>query len=363
MAAQGSWPDRGASAEGVGLSYHPFLHEVLIARVDHYDFIELPLDLYLDPAQCALLDPREARLREIAAARPCIWRGGALSLGSVERPDDPAPDPRVIDRIRRLMERTGTTRYSDVIGFRGLDGRDLGVPQSLAFTESAARWMAARYIAARDALGHSFLLQPAGGSSGHGHAAFLHRVVSLADCALLLDVADLDRIATATGAEPAEMANRLPHEHIAMLAISGTHENEWALLSAFVAVTAVRSIVIRRTHDLFPLDAIEETAHRARAVLTGERSLTTTRPESAEPLDDDPNGLATLRSQQSELIGLCLNPAQSPLGHIAPAEEISLASRLRPWQVWRERIADTHKARQIAQFLAEDMGPDTRQRG
>jgi hypothetical protein len=180
--------------------------------------------------------------------------------------------------------------------------------------------MAARYIAARDALGHPFLLQPAGGAS----AAFLRRVVSLADCALLLEVADL--------------GDRLPHERIAMLAISGIHENEWALLSELVAVTAVRSIVVRRTRDLFPLDAVVDAAHRARSVLAQERHPTTERPGSVEPLDDDPTGLATLRSHQS----LCFG------------EETRLASQLRPWQVWRERIDDTHKALQIAQFLAED---------
>ena len=356
MAGNGAWPERGASAEGVGLSYHPFLHEVLIARVDHYDFVELPLDLYIDPAQSALLDPKDARLLEIAAARPCIWRGSALSLGSVEVPNDPAPDPRVIDRIRQLMERVGTTHYSDMIGFRGLEGRDLGVPQSLPFTESAARWMAARYVAARDALGHSFLLQPVGDASGHAHAAFLRRVVSLADFALLLNVADLECVATETGVDPAEMANRLPLERISVLALSGTHENEWALLSELVAATAVRSIIIRRTRDLFPLDAIVDAARRARNVLGGERRPMTKQPESAEPLDDDPNGLATLRSQQNALIDLCL-------GHTEPAEKMMLASHLRPWQVWHERIADTHKARQIAQFLAEDTGHDARQRG
>jgi uncharacterized protein (UPF0276 family) len=377
MVAHSTWPGQSACAEGVGLSYHPFLHAVMIARLDAYDFIELPLDLYIDPAQSALLDPMDARLRDIAAARPCIWRGSALSLGSVERPDDPAPDPRVIDRIRLLMERAGTTLYSDVIGFRGLEGRDLGVPQSLPSTDSAARWMAARYSAARNALGHPFLLQPAGCAiaaprSGCDHAAFLRRIVSLADCELLLSVVDLERVATETGVDPADMMNRLPHESIAMLATSGKHEAEWALLSQLVEVTAARAIVIRRTDDLFPLDAIVNAAHRARSVLTRERRPMARRPETepprtAEPLDDDPGGLASLRCHESDLIDFCLSPASAPpplsLGDIAPAVVTRLASHLRPWQVWRERIADTHKARQIAQFLAEDTGHDARQRG
>jgi uncharacterized protein (UPF0276 family) len=349
----------------------------MIARIEAYDFIELPLDLYIDPAQSALLDPRDARLREIAAARPCIWRGSVLSLGSVERPGDPAPDPRVIDRIRLLMERAGTTRYCDVIGFRGLDGRDLGAPQSLPRTNSAARWVAARYTAACDALGHRFLLQPAGCSvatpcSGGDHAAFLRRVVSLAGCELLLSAADLDRMATETGVDPAEMARHLPDGSIAMLATSGIDEAEWALLSRLASVSAARAIIIRRTHDLFPLDVIVECAHRARNVLAQGRRTMASRAETesggtAELLDDDPDGLAGLRCHESELIDFCLNPATAPtapsLAGMTPAVETRLASQLRPWQVWRERIADTYKAQQIARFLAEDTGHHARQRG
>ena len=372
MTAHNTWAEPSAGAEGVGLSYHPFLHEALIARLDVYDFVELPLDLYIDPAQSALLDPTGARLRDVAAARPCVWRGSALSLGSVERPDDPAPDPRVIDRIRLLMAGAGTTRYSDVIGFRHLEGRDLGVPQSLPRTDAAARWMAVRVTAAHDALGHPFLLQPAACSiatprAGSDHAAFLRRVTSLAGCQLLLDVADWERDATQDGVDPTELISRLPHESVAMLATSGGDEAEWSLLSQLAAATATRAIVIRRTRDLFPLDAIEEAAHRARGILAQTRRPVAQPPVTTDPLDDDPDGLAALRTHQTALIDACLGmaPAAPPgsLGDIATTVEATLATALRPWQVWHERIADTHKAHQVAQFLAADTRRPVGQRG
>lgn len=342
----------------------------LIARLDGYDFIELPLDLYIDPAQSALLDPGDARLREIAAARPCIWRGSVLSLGSVERPGDPAPDPRVIDRIRLLMQRAGATRYCDVIGFRSLDGRDLGVPRSLPRTNAAARWIVARYIAACEALGNRILLQPAACSAatpgpGGAHAGFLRQVVALAGCELSLSTANLDPIATETGADPAEIASSLPSGCIAMLTTSGTDDAEWALLSQLAAVSAARAIVIRRTHNLFPLDVIVECAHRARRILAEERRVVARGTElEPEPPDDDPDELANLRRHQSDLIDFYLNPASAaPPTGMAPAEEIMLASQPRSWQVWRERIEDTYKAQQIARFLAEDQGRHARRRG
>jgi uncharacterized protein (UPF0276 family) len=349
--------ERTVSTEGVGLGYHPFLHEALIARVDACDFIELPLDLYIDPARSALLDPMDARLRDIAAARPCVWRGSALSLGSVERPDDPTPDPFVIERIQRLMDRTGATQYSDVIGFRRLDGRDIGEPQTLPFTESAARWTAARFTAARDALGHSLSLQPAGCQIvsprfGNDLADFLSRIVALAGCDLALDMTDLERIASATGDDPSAMVNRLPLEHVTMLACSGAHEAEWALLSRVAAITPARAIVIRRTRDLFPLDAIVSAADRARDILPRKRDPAAE--PLADPLADEPDGLAALRSYQARTIDLCL-------GQTSAAAETRLATHSRAWQAWHERVAETHKARQIAQFLAEDMA--LRQRG
>jgi uncharacterized protein (UPF0276 family) len=335
--------------EGVGLGYHPFLHEALIARIDACDFIELPLDLYIDPAQSALLDPTHARLRDIAAARPCVWRGSALSLGSVERLDDPAPDPFVIERIQRLVDRTGAAHCSDVIGFRRLDGRDIGVPQALPFTESAAGWMATRFTAACDALGHSLSLQPVIVSphSGNDPTDFLRRVVALAGCDLVLDVTDLDRIASAT-------ISRLPYGHVTMLACSGTSEAEWTLLSQLAAVTPARAIVIRRTRDLFPLDAIVSAADRARDVLAQKRHPAAE--PSVGPLADEPDGLAALRSYEARLI-------DSWLGEGVQAAETSLATRSRAWQAWGERVAATHKAQQIAQFLAEDLAAKTWQRG
>jgi len=146
VTGNGAGSERKACAEGVGLGYHPFHHAALLARAHAFDFIELPLDLYLDAARAALLDPMDARLREITAGKPCVWRGSALSLGSVERAGEPTPDPRVVERIQLLMQRTGAGSYSDRIGFRCLDGADLGVPQSLPCTEAAANWVAKQKI-------------------------------------------------------------------------------------------------------------------------------------------------------------------------------------------------------------------------
>ena len=364
-----------ACAEGVGLGYHPFHHAALLARAHAFDFIELPLDLYLDAARAALLDPMDARLREITAGKPCVWRGSALSLGSVERAGEPTPDPRVVERIQLLMQRTGAGSYCDRIGFRCLDGADLGVPQSLPCTEVAAKWVAARAVAAGEALGPRLLLQPVfpvAAAAGADMAAFPRRVVALAGCELLLDVDDLRRSAAETEVDPAALAGRLPEARVAVLATSGEDEADWTLLSLLAGRTAARAIVIRRTRDLFPLDAIERAADRASKILAH-----VARPDPQPPVseditvseamtDHDLTELAALRSWQAEFIAFCLSPGSAAprgLADVTPARRTRLATQLQTWQVWRDRIGDTHKARQIARFLSEEPGNRTRRGG
>lgn len=363
--ALGAGSESSAWAEGVGLAYHPFLHGSLAPRIEAFDFVELPLDLYIDPAQSSLLDPHDAKLRDVASARPCVWQGSALSLGSVENSGDPAPDPRIVERLRLLMERAGTAHYCDAVGFRALDGRDIGFPLPLPAWESGAAWVAARHAAAAAPLGQSFLLQPVFSPALHTNAdigALLRRIVALSDCRLLLEV---DDIATATQTR-IDLANRLPGTHVVGLATSAEHEVQWAMISLLLARTAARSIVIRRTRNLFPLGVLDDAAQRARHVLAQARGGEPQPPSAAGPLDDIPGGLAALRSWQSELIDYCIDPERAPppaLAEAAPAERAKLATSLRSWQVWRARIADAHRAQQIAQFLAQDAGPRSWQRG
>jgi uncharacterized protein (UPF0276 family) len=334
------------------VAYHPFLHAALLARLDAFDFVELPLEIYVDPAQSELLDPGEAKLRDIVAAKPCVWHGSVLSLGSVEAADDPALDGRLVERIRRLLWRTGTTQISEVIGFRRLAGRDLGEPQGLPYSATAARWVAARHAAARAALGHALSLQiatsgDAAPRTGWDAATFLRHIVAGAGCDLVLDTADLAHISAASGVEPAEIAQRLPLARIAMLATAGEREADWALLELLCGLAAPPAIVIRCRRNLYPLDALVSAARRAADLLAEHRGRT--RPSLPETTTggDDPGGLAELRAWQQEVIDDCVAPA--------PARP-ALAARVRSWQTWRERVADTHKAQQIARFLAQDSG-------
>jgi len=336
---------------GIGISYHPFLHDAILATPDAFQFIELPLDLYIDPARAGLFDPSGERLRDIAAARPCVWQGSALSLGSVENPNDPAPDPRVIDRIRHLMDRTQATLYTDRIGFRRLGARDLGLPQGMPYIAAAASWIAARAAAARAALGHDIALQHcrAAVPAPHANAGyFLSEIAALTGCGLAVDVADM---------ADDDVAERPPGA-ITTLITAADSDAAWTQLAHVAAQTAPAAIVIRRTSGFYPLSAIFDAARRAAALLGPHRTHAPAARTASPVPTPDLADLASLHAEQRDLIEYCLAP---PAEDAAASATQALAARVQSWHIWRQRLADTHKAQQIAQFLASDAVRPARQ--
>jgi uncharacterized protein (UPF0276 family) len=338
------------------------LHNLLIDNRRLFDFVELPLDLYLDPARSALLDPTHKRLHEIAAAKPSLWRGAALSLGSVETSGDPGPDARDIARVRRLMQSVGAKACCEDVGFRTLSGRDLGYTEGMPRCASAARWIAARHSAAQEALGAPLLLQPSATSLGAPSAdldaaSFLCELAANSDCRFVLDVRAFAHHAREAGIEPAEMAARLPRDRVAALVTSGESEKDWPLLSMLCERTDAQAIVVRRDRNLFPVDSILEAARRAAEALKNRPKRATTvcraaRPPAPIDLDD----LLTLRAQQSAFIDACLDSRsdEASSGASAPPRRdlARIARHARFWHLWRERVDDLHKAKQIARFLS-----------
>jgi uncharacterized protein (UPF0276 family) len=347
---------------GVGLSYHPLLHEAMLDGRFAFDFAEIGMDTYVDSARFPLLDPEETRLRAIIARGPCVWRGSVLSLGSVETPGDPSPEPWRVERIRQFLDESGASLHCETIGFRRLGERDIGIAQGLPFTQVAARWVAARHGAATEALGHPLLLQlgasplrpPPGERDAFG---FLGEIAALADCRFVLDVADLAGFASEAGIGRGEIADRLPAGRIAAFVIRGDSDEEWELLAALLKGPGADAIVVRRERNLFPLDAIARTTARAKELLSGHARAA---PPGARVKKGAPaiaaGELAALRAYQERFVETCLDasPTASPpdFAKDQPAEWNALARRAQSWQSWQERLADMHKARQIRQFLA-----------
>lgn len=315
------------------------------------DFVQFPVDLYADPARAGLLDPDAVRMRQIIARWPCIWRGSLLSLGSVEDPGDPAPDPLVARRLRGLLETSRATALVEPIGFRVLAGHDLGRPQRLPYTRAAAAWIAARWRAASDALGVPLLLRPAGTEiagmpdeiDGFAH---LRMIADLTGCEFAFDVADLSRLAKEAGVDEAEAIRRVAGLPVAMLTLGGDDEDDWIALARLRERTSPRAIVVRRSKYLFPIDAIGGALRRAESVLGSRPALARNEFVATRgPLEPEP--VEALRRWQLELMDACS-------GEGSTEGAASFAMRAKAWQSWQKRLGETHAGQQIRKFLARD---------
>lgn len=356
--------DRSAEIEGVGLGFHPLLFNAMLAGRFECDFVEFPIELYAAPSQAGLLDPGEERLRQIVARWPTVWRGGSLSLGSVDDPADLSPDPRIVRTIAGLFEISKSNTLIETIGFRRVGGRDLGRMQSMPYTRAAAGWVAARWAAARDALEIPVLLQlcrtdPATRFDDEDAFAFLQAIADGAGCEFVFDASDLGRLASQTRIDAKEAARRIAELPVAMLTLSGESEEDWTALELLRERIDVRSIVVRRSKYLFPIDAIGDALRRAKALPSrGERSRRTPAPSLATPAPHDFREIEALRAQQMELAQSALEAglvSAAPEGEIVEDKDrATLANKTQSWQSWKTRLDDVYKGQQIRKFLAGD---------
>jgi hypothetical protein len=278
-----------------------------------------------------LLDPQDVRLQEIAAATRCTWRGTVLSLGSAES----AFSPALIRRIRDLLELTRAGSYTDVVGFRRLNGCDLGHAQAMPCSAAAAALVAARQAEASQMLGLNVTLAP------------VRRAVAppaaLDESGLLKSIASAceARFALDAGRPVAGLAGR-----VATIDVAGQDEAAWAELPALTRHFTPRAIVVRRNQALFSPHTLVQDAARAAAAVEPTRS-------AAEAIA--PDELAALYAYQAAFIGYFHSdegrPVPPELDHMADDTRTALACELRQWRNWRKQMADAHKTQQIAAFL------------
>jgi hypothetical protein len=320
-----------------------------------FDFVEAPLEPYLDPAQASLADPHEHRLREIGRRWPIVWRGSIFSLGSVEDPDDPSPDPLALSRAERLLEAVDTRGLIETIGFRRLAGRDLGRAQSLHYSEAVADWIVARCDALQRALGLPLALQlprskPAAMTGDLDIFRFLERIAKRSGCEFVLDLSDIVfRTADEPRPNAAQSFALLP---VAGLALNAESELNRGPLAEAIEITAPRALVVRCSENMFPLDGIAAMLQQADAALKGRaqtKKAGGVRVQASATCDRE--AIAALKSWQAELI----DGAFAGDGEASPPAA-RLASQTLAWRNWRQRIEDTYKGQQIKQFLAAEAG-------
>ncbi len=351
--------DKSDEIKGVGLTFHPLLYNAMMARRFAFDFVEWPIEYYADASRAGLLDPGEQRLRQIAAQWPGVGRGSVMSLGSVEAPDDVSCDPRQARIVRKWFEASRAKALIETIGFRRLEGRDLGRAQRLPYCVASANWIAARFNAAQDSLDVPLLLQLSRsdfaicGDEMDGFA-YLSALADRVNCEFVLDVADVARLAAEAGLEVDEALPRVANLPVAMLTLAGERDEDWVALQRIREHSDPRAIVLRRFKYLFPLDEIGGALQRARSVL-GDVSKSRARPQRAvEPIVLDPAALAGLQAEQRQTVSAALSEARADGEAGGEQKYENLAKKVKSWQTWHARVDDAFKGQQIKKFMAQD---------
>ena len=298
-------------------------------------------------------------MREVARRWPLVWRGGAFSLGSVEDPDDPAPDPARLRRFLRLSEAVEARGLIETIGFRRLGERDLGRAQRLPSSKASADWIAVRRQALQRALALPVALQlPRTGEAPPAGdldlLAFLDRIADREGCEFALTLSDLAQASRELDCDVRETARRFARLPVATLAFSAVQETDFEVLAVALEFLRPRALLLRRDENLYPLDEIAASLRRAATALAGVSEPPNVSSAAAEPIWDR-EGVAALQQWEMSVIEGAFAAAGQDL---APSPQARLASETLAGKNWRERIEDTYKGQQIKKFLsAEARGP------
>jgi hypothetical protein len=279
-----------------------------------------------------------------------VWRGGALSLGTVVEPGAPAFDPLLIARIRGLVDKTRARALIEPIGFRRVGPRTLGATQRMPFNAASAAWIARRSLAAQEALGLPLLLEIGRGDvapEGDDMAFFdyLERIAAHCGCGFALDAAELAFFGQSAGLSLSETARRAGDLPLAALGLTEQGERLWAGTGFLSGLAPAR--IIRRANYLFPLSAIANALQRARVQLATKARASRRDRDRLEAPGPDETALAVLRAGQQALAAACVNPSLPLQPEIA-----ALAAKTEAWQNWSIEIDAAFKGQQIKKFLA-----------
>ncbi|TBW38758.1 DUF692 domain-containing protein [Siculibacillus lacustris] len=168
--------------------------------------------------------PPHRRLTAIRERFPLSVHGVGLSIGGAE-----PLDRDHLARLACLVARYQPAAVSEHLGWSSHDGRHLGEPLPLPYTEETLARVVERVDEVQTALGRPILLEnPASylrfAASTIPEVDFLAAVAERSGCGLLLDVANLDVSATNLGFDAAAAIDAFPMRHVGEIHLAGRFE-------------------------------------------------------------------------------------------------------------------------------------------
>jgi uncharacterized protein (UPF0276 family) len=263
---------------GVGLGFRQELRTIILEKADSIDFLELLTDQYMD------MPPRkEQEARELSTMFPLVLHGVDLSIGT-----DQPPDLEYVRKMRQVAEWTRPEWISDHLCFTRVPGLNLGQLTPLSFTDEAAAVAARNIRIVANELDQPFAVENISyyfriPQSTLTEAEFLTRVVTEADCYLLLDLTNVVNNAVNNSYDPAEFLDRIPLERVIQVHLAGGYWQDGVLLDThshpvpadvleLLAMTAPRmpalkAVMIERDQNFPAGSELLAELHRVREVL------------------------------------------------------------------------------------------------
>jgi uncharacterized protein (UPF0276 family) len=199
-----------------GLSWRPALALGVLANTDHVDVVEVIAEHWLGASARELNG-----LRTLASALPVMLHG--ISLG----PASAAPvEDRRLERMAKLMEKTGIERWSEHLAFVRGGGVEIGhlaaPPRTDAVIEGAIKNLrrARSIVGVAPAMENvATLIAPP--ASVYDEVSFTRAILEAADVPLLLDLHNLWANAQSFGGDARAWLAALPLERVATVHLAG----------------------------------------------------------------------------------------------------------------------------------------------
>lgn len=262
---------------GSGIGYRPELAQSIQESAESIDFVEVLADRYI--AEVTALP----ELREIASEIPVIPHGTRLSLGWAGK-----VDREYLAGMRRVIDVTGASYYSEHLSMTSVPGIDLGHLSPIPYSDELLRVLIGKVNIIQDALDRPLVLEnltfvvrfP---GSQYTEAEFLHRLTQATGCGLLLDLTNLYINATNFGFDPYDAIAAYPLGSVVQVHLAGgawkeqrlvdSHsqlvpEPVWRLLEYLTPRTQLRAALIEHDQSFPEFPLLLSQISRARQILT-----------------------------------------------------------------------------------------------
>lgn len=210
--------------QGAGLGLRRSMIEQLAAQpTPCVDFLELA------PENWIRVGGRFGKqLRQLAERYPLVLHGLSLDIGGPRE-----LDWELLGNIKQFMAEFSALHYSEHLSWCGDEGHLYDL-MPIPFTGEAVTYVAERILRVQDFLGvriamenSSYYAAPAQQMS---EIEFIHAVVEVADCDLLLDVNNIYVNSVNHGYDPADFLRSLPGDRARYIHIAGHYVEEEDLL-------------------------------------------------------------------------------------------------------------------------------------